>query len=102
MSKIIAKGIYLGRECVAECFIEDGSVIIEIDGEYDKKVQKKFNELLKNCSPIGGTYHPPKNSLLAGYSVLENSFFDIGSNPEINVEGEIETIPTYDIENIIY
>ena len=49
MSKIIAKGLYLGRECIVECFLEDGFPIIELDGEYDEQVQNRFNELLKEA-----------------------------------------------------
>lgn len=102
MSKIIAKGLYLGRECIVECFLEDGFPIIELDGEYDEQVQNRFNELLKEAPALGGTYYPPENSLLAAYSVLESVFFDDGSIPTIEAVGDIGKIPTYDIEGIVY
>jgi hypothetical protein len=102
MSKIIAKGLYLGRECIVECFLEDGFPIIELDGEYDEQVQNRFNELLKEAPALGGTYYPPENSLLAAYSVLENTFFDEGSAVEIKTEGNIGKIPIYDGDDIVY
>jgi len=102
MGKIFAKGNYLGVERQVKVILEDGFPIIELDGEYDELVQSKFNELLKQAPAIGGTYHPPENSLLAAYGVLELTFFDEGSTPEIIVSGDIGIIPTYDIEGIVY
>ncbi|SNX53040.1 hypothetical protein [Thermoanaerobacterium sp. RBIITD] len=101
MSKIIAKGKYLGVERQVECFLEDGFPIIELDGEYDEQVQNRFNELLKEVPALGGTYYPPENSLLAAYSVFENTFFD-DSPIEIKTEGDIGKIPTYDVDDIVY
>lgn len=100
MNKIIAKGKYLGSDCIVECFIEDGSLIIEVNGEFNQEAQNDFEEKLKTCPAMGGTYHPPENSMLAGYSVLESTFFD--ATPEIEVDGDIGEIPTYNIENIVY
>jgi hypothetical protein len=100
-AKIIAKGLYLGRERIVECFLEDGFPIIELDGEYDEAVQSNFNQLLKKAPALGGTYYPPENSLLAAYSVLENTFFD-DSPIEIKTEGDIGKIPTYDVDDIVY
>ena len=102
MSKIIAKGLYLGRECIVECFQVEGSLTIEIDGEFNQEVQNDFNAKLKNCPALGGTYYPPENSLLAAYSVLENTFFDEGSAVEIKTEGNIGKIPIYDGDDIVY
>lgn len=93
MSKVIAKGKYMGVEKQVEVILEDDLPIIELDGEYDELVQNKFNELLKETPALGGTYYPPENSLLAAYSVLESIFFDLGSRPEMMVEGDIGTIP---------
>lgn len=76
MSKIIAKGKYLGVERQVECFLKDGLLIVEIDGEFNQEAQNDFIIKLKKCPALGGTYYPPENSLLAAYSVLENTFFD--------------------------
>lgn len=92
----------MGVERQVKVILEDDFPIIELDGEYDELVQSKFNELLKQAPAIGGTYHPPENSLLAAYGVLELNFFDDGSTPEIVVSGDIGIIPTYDIEDIVY
>ena len=56
---------------------------------------------MKDAPAIGGTFWPANNSMLAAYSVLESSFFD-QKPTEIEVEGDIGTIPTEDRENIVY
>lgn len=101
MSKIIAKGKYLGVERQVECFLKDGFPIIEVDGEFNQEAQNDFIIKLKKCPALGGTYYPPENSLLAAYSVLENTFFD-DSPIEIKTEGDIGKIPTYDVDDIVY
>lgn len=102
MAKIIATGQYLGVERRIECFLKDDFPIIEVDGQYDETIQSSFNQLLKEAPAIGGTYHPPENSLLASYSVLESTFFDKGSKVKIEVDGDIGKIPIYEIEDIVY
>jgi len=102
VTKIIAKGKYMQVERQAEVILEDGFPIIELDGEFDEQVQDRFNQLLETSPPMGGTYHPPKNSMLAAYSVLESTFFDEGSPVALEVDGDIGTIPTYDIDDIVY
>jgi hypothetical protein len=96
VSKITAKGKYLGSKITVECFPEDGSIVIELDGQYDKLIQDRFNKLLKIAPVMGGTYYPPEDSMLAAYSVLESTFFDDGSQVEIKVEGDIGSIPYED------
>ena len=41
--KLLQKVKYLGVERQAECFLEDGFPIIELDREYDEQVQNRFN-----------------------------------------------------------
>lgn len=85
MKKIIANGI--------EVELIDGELIVEPE-EY----QERFDEMLQNPTPIGGTYYPPTNTLLAAYNVMKNMFFD--EEPDVEVIGELEEIP-YE-EGIIY
>lgn len=92
-NKIIAEGKVNGIRKHVECFIEDGSPIIEVDYAFDEKEQERFNELLKNPPALGGTYYPPSNSLLVAYSVLQFNYFDLGSTVDIKVIGEIPEIP---------
>lgn len=92
-NKIIAEGKVNGIRRHVECFIEDGSLIIEVDYDFDEKEQERFNELLKNPPALGGTYYPSSNSLLAAYSVLQFNYFDLGSTVDIKVIGEIPEIP---------
>ena len=102
MPKIIAKGIYSGEESIAEVVLLNGSLHIELNFEFIELVQNRFNQLLETSPPMGGTYYPPKNSMLAAYSVLESTFFDDGSPVILKVEGDIGKIPTYNIEGIVY
>lgn len=85
MKKIIANGI--------EVELIDDELIVEPE-EY----QERFDEMLQNPTPIGGTYYPPTNTLLAAYNVMKNMFFD--KEPDVEVIGELEEIP-YE-EGIIY
>ncbi len=54
--------------------------------------QEYFDDLVSHQIPVGGSYHPPKNSLLSAWNVLSFMFFD-APNPEITVEGKLERIP---------
>jgi len=102
MAKVIAKGKYLGVQRQIEVMLEDGFPIIELDSEFDEQVQNIFSQLLEEAPAMGGSYHPPWNSLLAAYSVLESTFFDDGSPVEVEADGDIGKIPIYDIEGIVY
>lgn len=100
MARIKAIGKRNGIEMDVEVIMEDGSPLISIDGDYDETLQEEFNELLKNVQPIGGTYYPQPNTLLAAYSVLQLSFFD--NIVDVEVIGDIGEIPTYESEDIVY
>lgn len=100
MARVKAIGKRNGIEMDVEVFMEDGSLLISIDGDYDETFQEEFNELLKNVQPIGGTYYPQPNTLLAAYSVLQLSFFD--NIVDVEVIGDIGKIPTYESEDIVY
>lgn len=100
MARIKAIGKRSGIKIQVEVFMENGSPVIEVDGDYDETLQEEFNELLKNIQPIGGTYYPQPNTLLAAYSVLQLSFFD--NIVDVEVIGDIGEIPTYEGEDIVY
>lgn len=99
MNKIIAKGSWHKINVVVECFLEDGSPIIEVDGDFIDTAQEEFEEYLMNPKYHGGMYIPPPDSLLAAHYVLQHRFFD--SEPEITVEGDIGEIPPV-IDGIAY
>lgn len=99
-NKIIAEGKINGIKKHIECFIEDGSPIIEIDYEFDEEEQERFNKLLKNPPALGGTYYPHPNSLLAAYAVLQQKYFDDPREVKIEVIGNIGEIPGE--EGVIY
>jgi hypothetical protein len=92
-NKITAEGEVNGIKRYVECFMEDGSPIIEVDYDFDEKEQERFNELLKNPPALGGTYYPLPNSLLAAYAVLQHDYFDDSRKVKIKVIGNIGEIP---------
>lgn len=100
MARIKAIGKRSGIKIQVEVFMENGSPVIEVDGDYDETLQEEFNELLKNAPSMGGTYYPPSNTLLAAYSVLKSNFFD--NTVDVEVIGDIGEIPTYEGEDIVY
>lgn len=78
MKKIIANGI--------EVELIDGELIVE-----PEDYQEQFDEMLRHQTPMGGTYYPPTNTLLAAYNVMKNMFFD--TEVDVEVIGELEEIP---------
>jgi hypothetical protein len=95
MNKLIATGVLNGTEIELEVELINGKLIVN-----DPILQQDLDYHLENAEPIGGTYYPPKNTLLAAYSVLNSNFFDVGSNVNIEVIGELEKIPSK--ANVIY
>jgi hypothetical protein len=100
MKRIIADGIRQGVQTHVEVFTEDGSIIIEIGYIYDDQIQERFNDLLMDPPPMGGTYYPDPGSMMAAYSVIESGFFD--DVPIIEVEGVIGTIPQVEGDDVVY
>jgi hypothetical protein len=97
-TKIKAVGERHGSELEIEAFQEDGSIIIEVNGDHDEYHQDIFNALMDEAPALGGTYYPPAGSMLCALSVLRYTFFD--ETPDIEVEGDIGTIPHED--GVIY
>ncbi len=102
MPKITAKGIFQGNESIIEVEKSGNSILIKVNGEFNKQIKNRFDGLLESAPALGGTYYPSKDTLLAAYSVLQSTFFDEGSPVEIEVKGYIGKIPTYDINGIVY
>ncbi len=99
MGKVIASGIYCGHRITVEAVVEDGTLLILVDGEFElPDLQKRFDELIKVQPAMGGTYFPTENSLLTAYNVLQNTFFD--TLEKISVEGDIDEIPNE--EGMVY
>lgn len=99
-NKIIAEGEVNKIKKHIECFMENGSPIIEVDYAFDEEEQERFERLLKKPPALGGTYYPPSNSLLAAYSVLQFNYFDDWRKVKIEVIGDIGEIPGE--EGVIY
>lgn len=98
-NRIIAKGKWNGYTCEVVCTLEDGELILDVDGEEDHVAERRLADLIQDQPPIGGTYYPEPNSLLAAFNVLKNTFFD-DKDVEIEIEGDIGTIPHE--EGVIY
>lgn len=95
MNKLIATGFLNGYEIEIEVELINKKLIIN-----EPMLQSDLNYHLENAKPIGGTYYPPQNTLLAAYNVLNYGFFDVGSNVKIEVIGELEKISN--IDDVIY
>ena len=98
MNKVTARGKYFGITITVDAFIDGGTLVILVDDEENPEIQNDFNEMIKRQPPMGGTYYPEEDSLLAAFNVLSNVFFD--KLESINVEGDIGEIPYED--GIIY
>ncbi len=92
-NKIIAEGEVNGVRRHVECFMENGSPIIEVNYEFDEEEQERFEKLLKTPPALGGTYYPSSGSLLAAYAVLQQKYFDDPREVKIEVIGDIGEIP---------
>lgn len=67
---------------------------LKLDYEF---LQAKFNYLLSERYPVGGTIFPEEKSMINAYNVLQNHFFD----ELISIEGDFdERLPCED--GIIY
>lgn len=100
LNKIKAKGVYSGIDI--EFTVENsknGVKVTEADG-LERILERDIGYLLENTHiVVGGTYYPPKSTLLAVYILLEKHFFD-NKDFKIDVIGKLEEIP-YE-EGVIY
>ncbi|MEF9917688.1 MAG: hypothetical protein RR310_07250 [Eubacterium sp.] len=94
MAQIVAKGKVRNKNMIVIC--ED--MKFTFDGKENRALEQLILDESESVPPIGGTFYPEKNTMLAVKSVLENIFFD--ELLDVDVTGDIGTIP-YE-ENIIY
>lgn len=86
---IVAKGAIGGRFGTIEVLGTDGDLTVTTN---EPQWGQRFNQMVNQPPPLGGTYYPRPRSLLAAVSVLQRGFFD--SPPgEVTVEGPLEAIP---------
>lgn len=97
MGKIIATGKLYGESRTLTVELRDGKPEI-LEAELRELFQHDLDTAIQNQRPIGGTYYPPPETLLAAYNVLNHSFFT--ELQSIEVVGEIEEIPYTD--GVIY
>lgn len=98
MAKIIATGIHICNRITVEVTKEDGTLVITAYGFKSPELQKDFDECVANQPPMGGSFYPKHDSMLAAFNVLSNKFFD--TLEEITVEGDLGEIPHED--GVIY
>lgn len=91
MSKITAQGKFRGTIIIVEVTLEGNEQIVRVNEEIDEDFQRYYDKLMESPPPMGGTYYPPEDSLLAVYNILENALFD--EAPRIEVDGVLEEIP---------
>ena len=91
MAKINAMGKVNGYECEVECSDTGDELVIGFNGEEDEQLERQFRHELNKCHAVGGTYHPPQESMINALNVLEYYFFD--EKVQVIVEGDIGEIP---------
>lgn len=91
MAKIIATGIHFCDRITVEVTKEDGTLVITECGLELPELQKDFDECIEHQPPMGGSFYPKPDSMLAAFNVLQHTFFD--TLEEITVEGDIGEIP---------
>ena len=91
MAKIKAVGKVNGYECEVECSDTGNELVIDFDGEENEQLERQFRYELNKCHAVGGTYHPPQESMINALNVLEYYFFD--EKVQVIVEGDIGEIP---------
>ncbi len=87
MNSVTGTGKIFGDEITITVELIDGALIVT-----PSVFQEHFDDLADRQIAIGGTYHPPRNSLLSAWNVLSHMFFD-DPHPEITVKGKLEQIP---------
>ena len=97
MGKIIATGKLYGELRTLTVELRDGKPEI-LETELRELFQHDLDTAIQNQQPIGGTYYPPSETLLAAYNVLNHFFFT--ELQSLEVVGEIEEIPY--TEGLIY
>jgi len=90
-AEIEATGIYFGNQISVKAFEEDGSVMLLVDGLESESIQADFRSKMINAPPIGGTFYPEPDTMLAAYTVLEQSFFE--KVISLTVTGKLGVIP---------
>lgn len=97
MGKIIATGKLYGELRTLTVELREGKPEI-LETELRELFQHDLDIAIQNQQPIGGTYYPPPETLLAAYNVLNHFFFT--ELQSLEVIGEIEEIPY--TEGLIY
>lgn len=92
MAKITAAGLYGGEYYRIECEGEDGNYSLRFNGGEDPGMEAVLRIFLAGEYPIGGSYYPPKDSMLQVYGILSEHFFEM-AHPYVKIEGDIGTVP---------
>ena len=87
MKSVTGTGKFYGDEVTITVVLADGKLIVD-----PAVFQEHFDELADHQITVGGSYHPPRISLLTAWNVLSHMFFD-EPHPQITVMGRLERIP---------
>lgn len=98
MTRIKAKGKKNGVQMTVVFIRVSGEDTYIFNHRLNMGLEDDIKAELKLRHPFGGTYYPEEQSELNVLNVLENYFFD--ERPEIETDGEFETIPGED--GVIY
>lgn len=97
MNKVTGKGKLFGEVCTVVATIENERLRLRSEKIADEVLKMHMETCLATVEPMGGTFYPDDDSLLAAYHVFSTNFFE--DTPEVTVTGDIGTIP-YDEETV--
>lgn len=90
MDKVVANGIYQGKQLSVEADFADTGFSLLFNGERDFWLEGIVLDEMSKNHPLGGTYYPETKKLNL-VVVLEGYFFDY--SPDIEIWGDIEEAP---------
>jgi len=97
MAKIVAVGTLWGQEITTTVTNDDGTTKVLFDGKENRGLLHDLNAMVDLAPTMANGYRPETGTMLAYYNSLSTNFYN--KLKKIDVEGELETIPTYEGAN---
>lgn len=98
MAKIVAVGILWGQEITTTVTNDDGSTKVLFDGKENRVLLRDLDAMTHLAPTMANGYSPEAGTMLAYYNSLSTNFYN--KLKKIEVEGELEEIPTYEGANL--
>lgn len=98
MAKIVAVGTLWGQEITTTVKNDDGSTKVLFDGKENRVLLRDLDAMVSLAPTMANGYRPEAGTMLAYYNSLSTNFYN--KLKKIEVEGELEEIPTYEGANL--